>query len=84
MTVRENITKFLLDNPVYSGSLPKTLTETYPLIDSGVLDSIGIYTLVTHLEKTFSIHIQVSDLAENNFRDIVAIENFVKGKVGPL
>ncbi len=84
MTVRENITQFLLDHPVYSGSLPKVLTETYPLLDSGVLDSIGIYTLVAHIEKAFSIHIQVSDLAEKNFRDIVAIENFVKGKVGTL
>ena len=84
MTIRENITKFLLEHPVYSGSLPRVLTEDYPLIDSGILDSIGIYTLVAHLEKSFSMHIQVSDLAEKNFRDIIAIENFVKGKAGSL
>lgn len=82
MNIRENITKFLRDHPVYSGSLPEVLTENYPLIDSGVLDSIGIYTLVSHLEKSFALHIQVSDLSEKNFRDIIAIESFVKGKVG--
>lgn len=81
MTIKGNVKKFLLDNPVYSGSLPQELSEDYPLIDSGILDSIGIYTLVAYLEKTFSIQIQISDLTEKNFSTLLAIESFVEGRV---
>ena len=80
MSIQEEVKDFLLTNPVYSGSLPETLSSDYPLIESGVLDSIGLFTLVVHLEKTFDVKIEVLDLIEKNFGNLQMIENFVESK----
>lgn len=78
MNVKEQVRKFLLENPVYSDTVPAELTDVFPLVDSGVLDSIGVYTLVAYLEKVFSIQIQVSDLTDKNFSNLSTIESFIK------
>lgn len=78
MNVKEQVRKFLLENPVYSDTVPAELTDVFPLVDSGVLDSIGVYTLVAYLEKVFSIQIQVSDLTDKNFSNLLTIESFIK------
>jgi acyl carrier protein len=80
LSVKDKIRQFLLENPVYSGTVPSDLTDSFPLVDAGVLDSIGIYTLVAHLEKIFSMQIEVSDLTEKNFNSLLAIENFVRAR----
>lgn len=78
MNVKEQVRNFLLENPVYSDTVPAELTDDFPLVDAGVLDSIGVYTLVAYLEKAFSIQIQTSDLNEKNFSNLLAIESFIK------
>ena len=80
MSIQEEVKEYLLTSPVYSGSLPATLSSDYPLIDSGVLDSIGLFTLVVHLEKKFDVKIEVLDLIEKNFGNLQMIENFVESK----
>lgn len=80
MGVKDQVRQFLLESPVYSGTVPSDLTDSFPLVDSGILDSIGIYTLVAQLEKIFNIQIHVSDLTEGNFNSLLAIEAFVRSR----
>lgn len=81
MSVKDKIRQFLLESPVYTGTVPSDISDSFPLVDAGVLDSIGIYTLVAHVEKVFSIQIEVSDLTEKNFSNLLAIESFVNARI---
>lgn len=80
MSTKEDIKNFILTNPVYIGTLPADLTDSYSLIESGILDSIGIYTLIIYLEKKFSIKIEITDIKEKNFSNLNAINDFLKQK----
>lgn len=47
------------------------------LIDSGVVDSLGIFQLVAFLEERFGIAIPDSDITPDNFATIARIERLV-------
>ena len=51
------------------------------LIESGIIDSMGIQKLIGFLESRFSIHIADEDLIPENFESIESIESFIKKKI---
>ena len=53
------------------------LDVTDNLIESGVIDSLGIQLLVSYLEKNFSMSINDSDLIPENFESVEAIWSFI-------
>jgi acyl carrier protein len=53
------------------------LEVTDNLIESGVIDSLGIQLLVAYLEKNFSVSIADADLVPENFETVNAIWSFV-------
>ncbi|OPY13382.1 MAG: acyl carrier protein [Syntrophus sp. PtaB.Bin001] len=58
------------------------LKDTDPLIESGIIDSLGIQILLAHLEETYSVHIPDEELIPENFEtveSIVALVERVKG-----
>ena len=50
------------------------------LIESGVIDSLGILKLLEFLEAKFSIHIADEELIPENFESIESIESFISRK----
>lgn len=65
----------------------KILKELYPevdfemeseLVDSGILDSLDIVSLVTELNGEFDIEITAEDLLPENFNSVAAIFSLVK------
>lgn len=78
----KSIRDFLTTEPIYAGMIPTRFDDDFKLIDSGALDSIGIFNLVSFLEKKFSINVEPQDLNESNFNSIAAIERFVKQRRG--
>ena len=70
------------------------LRETFPspeyagleiedsLFDAGILDSIGVMTLVAWLEKEFSIMVDDEDVLPENFDGIGPLTRYVSGKLG--
>ena len=50
------------------------------LIESGVIDSLGILKLLEFLESKFSIHIADEELIPENFHSIESIESFISRK----
>ena len=48
------------------------------LLNSGLVDSIGLMRLVSHLEETYSIKINPQDLVIENFRNVHAIKQFLE------
>lgn len=79
MTVTGQVKKFIINELGWDGP-PETLTEDYPLISNHVIDSLGIYKMVTFLESEFEIEIQDEELIASNFGTISAIANLVSSK----
>ncbi|HLE16993.1 MAG TPA: acyl carrier protein [Syntrophales bacterium] len=50
------------------------------LIESGIIDSLGILKLLEFLESKFSIHIADEELIPENFHSIESIESFISRK----
>ena len=68
-------------------TIEEILTEIRPEFDfsasedfigDGMLDSFDVVTLVSELEKTFSISIEGVDILPENFRNIAAIRNLLE------
>ena len=56
------------------------LTDTFPLIDNEVLDSMGIFQLVELLEDRYDVVIDDGELVPENFATISAIVSLVRAK----
>lgn len=54
------------------------------LLESGIVDSIGILDIVRFVEQTFSVQVSDEDLVPENFGSIAAIAGFVQQKLGSL
>ncbi len=83
MPNKEKIRQFIATKLIADGSDVK-LTDTASLIDSGIIDSFGIMTLLGYLEEDFSIQISGDDLIPENFASIETISEFISKKSGCL
>ncbi len=73
--VREYITSELLRE-----SRGKLDRET-PLIEEGVIDSLGLFRLVAFIEEAFGVAIQDEDLRLENFQTIRQIGQYVTARL---
>lgn len=62
----------LIENPV---------TLETNLITSGIIDSLSLIQLVTHLEKQFGIEIDDRDVNPDNFQSILTIINYLNSRL---
>lgn len=53
-----------------------------PLLENGVVDSLGVLDLVSFMEQEFSISITDEELIPENFHTIARLIAFVHGKRG--
>ncbi len=58
------------------------LTAEYPLIDNEVVDSIGVFEIVSFVESTYGVEIDDEELAPENFESLGAIAQLVERKRG--
>jgi acyl carrier protein len=57
-----------------------TLGDEDDLIDSGVVDSLGIFQLIAFLEERFGIKIGDEEITPENFGTISAIDRLVSAR----
>jgi acyl carrier protein len=62
------------------GEDPAALTDTTPLVTTGILDSIAVLKVVTFLENEFGIVIQPHEAVVENLNTLSDIERFVISK----
>lgn len=58
------------------------LTDDYPVLDTGVIDSVGIYQIVSFIETDLGVQIEDEELLADNFRDVASIAQLVDAKRG--
>lgn len=57
-----------------------TLQAAENLIETGIIDSLGIVKLVAYLERTFGIKVADAELLAMNFETVETIASFVRTK----
>jgi acyl carrier protein len=57
------------------------LKDDAPLIESGIIDSMGLIRLILFIEEKFGIKIGEEELDMENFRTIGALTEFVTEKI---
>ncbi len=82
MVPKEAITRFLTEELLPVSGVRDIPSADENLLDSGILDSLGIMKLLGYLEATFSIRIREEDLLPENFESINAITLLLQGYEG--
>jgi acyl carrier protein len=62
------------------------VTNSDPLLDSGIIDSLGILQLIAFIENEFGIYFSDEDLLPENFQTLDALAAFMqqKGSTAPI
>jgi len=79
-SVRDQIREFIRDLANAKGV--SSFTDQEPLMDSGIIDSLSIFRLVTFLEDTFRIRIGDQEITNENLKSVEAVEQLVLSKQG--
>lgn len=77
--IADRIREFILSELVQDKSIT-SLSESESLIESGIIDSLGIQKLLAFLEENLSIQITDDDIVPENFETIETIVNLIKSK----
>src|SRR5947207_12487022 len=77
--IKASLKAFIL-NEYLPGEDPAALTDTTPLMTTGILDSIAVLKVVTFLENQFGITIGPREAVVENMNTISDITRLVKAK----
>lgn len=62
------------------GEALESLKADDDLIGSGILDSLAMVKMVTHLEQHYGIVVGAEDMSPDNFASVAALAKFVASK----
>jgi acyl carrier protein len=74
------IRKFILDK--FPLARKQRIQDSDPLLESGVLDSLGVLDLVSFVEQEYSVNVADDELTPENFQTIDRIAAFIESKSG--
>jgi acyl carrier protein len=77
-TTAERIRSFVLES--FPLARKRGLKDGDALLESGILDSMGVLDIVSYVEKEFAIGITDDELVPDNFQSIDRIVAFIDGK----
>lgn len=84
-TAADRIRSFILEK--FPIARRKGLTNGDPLLDSGIIDSLGVLDLVAFIEKEFGVSMSDDELVPENFHNVDALVAFIQAKspntIGP-
>jgi acyl carrier protein len=73
MTNKESLRRFIIDELSFSGDPAALDDDEYPLLENQVIDSLGVFQLVTFIEDEFGIEVDDEELVPENFATIGSI-----------
>lgn len=77
--VRPTITEYIKTEFVPSGSTVDL--ETANLLEEEIIDSLGIFTLVSFVEDRFGVSIEPEEVNLENFETVAAVTRLVESKM---
>jgi acyl carrier protein len=79
--VHPSIHAFILKK--FPAARKRVLTDDLPLLEAGIVDSLGVLELVGFLEQTFNIKIDDDELTPDNFGSVGSMVSFVQQRSRP-
>lgn len=79
--IHDKVKEFILKE-FLPGEDPSALTDSTPLMTTGILDSLATLKLVTHLEEEFGIQVQAHEADAENLNTLADIVRLVSSKIG--
>ena len=74
--VKDQIREFILRD-LASAKGVSSFSDSESLMESGVIDSLGIFRLVAFLEETFRVRIGDEEITHDNLKSVDSIEQLV-------
>ncbi|MDP2630431.1 MAG: acyl carrier protein [Candidatus Uhrbacteria bacterium] len=78
--MEEKIREFLLTTPEFSARISGDIGPDQSLIETGIVDSFGLISLISFLEEAFEFRVLAEDLNQENFETLNTICQFVQKK----
>jgi|SRR6267378_3055874 len=72
------IREFILDK--FPLARKQQLKDSDALLETGILDSLGVLDLVSYVEQTFSIVVADEELSPENFQSVDTLASYVQRK----
>ena len=76
----EQIRSFILKK--FPAAKKRGLNDEMPLLETGIVDSLGVLDVVGFLEQRFRIKIDDDELTPDNFTNVRCLAAFVERKTG--
>jgi acyl carrier protein len=76
------IRQFLTQTAAARASVP--IDADTPLLDSGILDSLGIVQMMTFLGESMDVEVSDEDFVPENFETVASLARFVASKRGTV
>jgi len=80
-SIQSKVKEFILAQ-FLPGEDPNALTESTPLMTTGILDSLATLKLITFLEEEFGIRVEAYEADAENLNTLADITRFVSSKRG--
>ncbi|NQU25406.1 MAG: acyl carrier protein [Candidatus Nealsonbacteria bacterium] len=78
-----SLREFIKENFLFGGD--DSFSDDDSFLDLGIVDSTGVLELITHLEETYDIVVEDTDLVPENLDSITNLQRFITSKsVGAL
>jgi acyl carrier protein len=77
MTEKDKLREFILKELAWDQSLDE-LNDDYPLLDNGIVDSMGMLKLLEFIEGKFAIVLSDEDLIAENFESIDTMAELIE------
>jgi len=77
--VRDQIREFILENLAQPKGIT-SFTDEESLMETGVIDSLGIFRLVAFLEEHMGVRISDEEINPDNLKNLITIESLVLKK----
>lgn len=81
MKLREQIRGYIIENFLFGDPQPLAADEL-SLLDSGIVDSVGVMELVAYLEREHGVAIEDHELVPENLDSVENLVRFVQEKKG--
>ena len=79
VTIKEQVREFVREHLAGVKGI-KSFTDQESLLDSGVIDSLGIFRMVSFLEETFGIRVADEEITAENLQSIDVVEQLILAK----
>jgi acyl carrier protein len=76
--INVSVRQFILSN--FPSARSRPLYDTDPLIERGIIDSMGVLDIVTFIESEFKVTVDDEELIPDNFQSISQMALYIEKK----